>query len=159
MLLDLVAVIPQIPRNFPKFHNERGGPSFAGVASAKSEEVSVLCSSPFDSDASFKESEPSDLVLCIDGLKKTWHVRLGKGQGLGATPFGETLSDPADDVLGAAPFGETLNDPADDVLGDVNRLEPFAEGGHEQSPNKEDCWFLAGPNTTSVLVLSTARTS
>ena len=36
----------------------RGSPPFAGVASAKPEEVSILCSVPLDSDASFKEREP-----------------------------------------------------------------------------------------------------
>ena len=59
-LLDLVAVIRWIPRNFPKFHNERGSPSFAGVALTEPEEVSVLCSGPLDSDASFEESEVID---------------------------------------------------------------------------------------------------
>ena len=62
--------------------------------------MSVLCSGPFDSDASFEESKPSDLVLCVDGLKETWHVRLGVREGLRAAPFGETLNDPENDVLG-----------------------------------------------------------
>ena len=77
-LLHLAAGIPRIPCNFPKFHNERGSPLFAGVSSAEPEEVlSFLCPSPFDSDAPFKDSKPSSAVFCIDGLKKAWHVRLG----------------------------------------------------------------------------------
>ena len=44
-LLDLVAVIPQIPCNFPKFHNKRGSPSFAGVASTEPEETNKIVSS------------------------------------------------------------------------------------------------------------------
>ena len=77
VLLHLVVVIPRVPRNFPKFHNERGGPSFAGVSSAEPEEVSFLSSGPFDSNASLEESESSNAVLRIDCLEKAWHAGLG----------------------------------------------------------------------------------
>ena len=131
MLLCLVAVIPKISCNFPEFHDKRGGPSFAGVSLAKPEEVSLLCPRPLNSDASFEESKPSDAVFCSDCLKKAWSVELSMREGLKAAPG--------------------------DVFGGMNRLEPFAKGEHEQRPDNEDCWFLAGPNMASVFVLSTAR--
>jgi hypothetical protein len=80
-------------------------------------------------DPSFKEGEPAYTVLSGDGLEEAWHVRLCRRE-----------------RLGSAPFGEALNDPVGHVLGGVYLLEPFAKGRHEQSPNEEDCWFLAGPH-------------
>ena len=65
---------------------------------------------PFDSDAAFKESEPTNSVLGGDGLEKAGHVRVRSRERLGASPFCEALDDPKSDFFGC-----------------VHRLEPFAE--------------------------------
>ena len=136
------AVVTKIPRNFPGLHIERGSPSLAGASTTEPEEESFLCPGPVDSEASFKENEPFDAVsLCVHCLEEAGHVRLSVRERLGATPLSATLSDPAGDVFGS-----------------TNRLKPFAKGRHEQSPDREDCWSLAGPNVASTLMLSKART-
>ena len=61
--------------------------------------MSFSNSCPFNIDASFEESEPSNTVSCIDCLKKAWRVGLGMGERLGAAPFGEMLNDPVGDVF------------------------------------------------------------
>jgi hypothetical protein len=66
MELDLVAMVPDIPRNLPQFHDERSSPTFASVASAQPDEVSFLNTCPFDCDAAFEESQPSYAILCVD---------------------------------------------------------------------------------------------
>ena len=103
--------------------------------------MSFLNTDPFDNNRSFKESEPTDTVLGLDGLEKAGHVGVRVEERLGAAPFA----------------GEALDDPVGDVFGGVDRLESFAKGGHKQRPNKKDSRFLAGPYMASVLVLSTAR--
>ena len=89
-----------------------------------------------------KERKPSSAVLCVDCMKEARRVGLGVRE----------------ERLRAAPLGETMSDSAGDVFGSMNQLEPLAKGRHEQSPDKQDCWFLAGPNVTSTLMLSTAKT-
>ena len=100
MLLDLVMVISKIPCNFPLFQNKRGSPSFAGVVSTKPNEVSFLNTGPFNSNASFKESQPTDTVLGVNGLEKAGHVGVRVRERLGALPFGEALDDPICDFFG-----------------------------------------------------------
>ena len=70
------------PAQLPKVSQQERQPIVAGVWSAEPEEVGFLKNSgPLDSDASFEKSEPSNAVLCVDGLKKTWHVGLGMRKG------------------------------------------------------------------------------
>ena len=81
--------------------------------------------------------------MCIDCLEEAWHIGLGVG-----------------DRLGATPFGETLNDPVVDVFGGMNRLELFAKGRRTLVVPRQRrlaAWFLVDPHVASVLMLSTAR--
>jgi hypothetical protein len=142
MWLDLVAMIPDIPSNFPEFHDERGGPTFASVLSAEPDEVSFLNACPFDGDAAFKECMPPETVLGVNSFEQARKIETGGGMGLGATSFGETMDNPKDNLWSG-----------------TNRLEPRPERGHEKGPNEEDSGFLTEPNMTSILAVAAARAS
>jgi hypothetical protein len=142
MWLDLVAMIPDIPSNFPEFHEKRGGPTFAGVASAEPNEVGLWNAYPFDGGAAFKECKPPETVLSLNSFEQARKIGAGSGMGLGATPF-----------------GETMNNPKDNLGSGANRLEPRTERGHEEGPNEEDSRFLTEPNMTSILAVAAARAS
>ncbi len=58
--------------------------------------------------------------------------------------------------FGAAPFGEAVDNAEGDFWSRADRIEPGAERGHEEGPNKEDSGFLAQPDVASVLVLTSS---
>jgi hypothetical protein len=51
--LDLVAIVPQIPCNFPKLYIERWYPAFPGILLPEPKEVRFLHTGPFDGDRAF----------------------------------------------------------------------------------------------------------
>jgi hypothetical protein len=69
MQFDLVAMSPDVPSDFPEFHDERGGPTFASVASAEPDEVGFLNACPFGRDAALKECKPPEMVLGVNSFE------------------------------------------------------------------------------------------
>jgi len=96
--------------------------------------MSFLDSSPFDSNAAFEESKPTDAILREDGIAQAWEIGVCWGEWFRATPLSEATNNPEDNFRGCA-----------------NGLKPIAELGQKESPNEENGRFLASPDVSGIL--------